>query len=252
MVQRSATVAGELPSRSGEACSEACKPVAERGCKPRSAKKSPLEDPDRFRTAAPSPSRASSRSSDTSSSTGWTRAAALSSVCPQAVASAVVDAALALRCRRLDPGLQRRNSGIIRRAINRRLRVTPLPPHTRRSQAVRGQRRPSVGAGGGAAARHGCKGGASTDARAAAALPRQPPLRLWWRGDFRPRLDIIPTSRLAPSHHDRRSTSPPRPHYLLLCTNSRLQCCADHNIIHVTGIDSGCVHIPNLRKLRNH
>ena len=91
----------------------------------------------------------------------------------------------------------------------------------------------------------------STDARAAAALPRQPPLRLWWRGDFRPRLDIIPTSRLAPSHHDRRSTSPPRPHYLLLCTNSRLQCCADH-IIHVTGIDSGCVHIPNLRKLRNH
>ena len=160
MVQRSATVAGELPSRSGEACSEACKPVAERGCKPRSAKKSPLEDPDRFRTAAPSPSRASSRSSDTSSSTGWTRAAALSSVCPQAVAAAVVDAALALRCRRLDPGLQRRNSGIIRRAINRRLRVTPLPPHTRRSQAVRGQRRPSVGAGGGAAARHGCKGGA--------------------------------------------------------------------------------------------
>ena len=51
MVQRSATVAGELPSRSGEACSEACKPVAERGCKPRSAEKSPLEDPDRFRTA---------------------------------------------------------------------------------------------------------------------------------------------------------------------------------------------------------
>ena len=43
-------------------------------------------------------------------------------------------------------------------------------------------------------------------------------------GRLPPRLDIIPTSRLAPSHHDRRSTSPPRPHYLLLCTNSRLQC----------------------------
>ena len=251
MVQRSATVAGELPSRSGEACSEACKPVAERGCKPRSAKKSPLEDPDRFRTAAPSPSRASSRSSDTSSSTGWTRAAAQSSVCPQAVAAAVVDAALALRCRRLDPGLQRRNSGIIRRAINRRLRVTPLPPHTRRSQAVRGQRRPSVGAGGGAAARHGCKGGAQHGCKGGGGPAAAAASSIVVAGRFPPRLDIIPMSRLAPSHHDRRSTSPPRPHYLLLCTNSRLQCCADH-IIHVTGIDSGCVHIPNLRKLRNH
>jgi hypothetical protein len=81
----------------------------------------------------------------------------------------------------------------------------------------------------------------STDARAAAALPRQPPLRLWWRGDSRPRLDIIPTSRLAPSHHDRRSTSPPRPHYLLLCTNITVaMLCGPHNILILSQAQSLC------------
>ena len=171
-------------------------------------------------------------SSDTSSSTRWTRAAALPSVCPQAVAAAVVDEALALRCRRLDPGQQRRNSGIIRRAVCRRLRVTPLPPHTRRSQAVRGQRRPSVGAGGGAAARHGCKGGAQHGCKGGGGAAAAAASSIVVAGRLPPRLDIIPTSRLAPSHHDRRSTSPPRPHYLLLCTNITIaMLCGPHNIL---------------------
>ena len=70
----------------------------------------------------------------------------------------------------------------------------------------------------------------STDARAAAALPRRPPLRLWWRGD----------SRLAWTSFRRHDSLPPTTtgarllsHALIIyyfARTSRLQCCADHII----------------------
>ena len=72
----------------------------------------------------------------------------------------------------------------------------------------------------------------STDARAAAALPRRPPLLLWWRGD----------SRLAWTSFRRHDSLPPTTtgarllrHALIIyyfARTSRLQCCADHIIFY--------------------
>jgi len=102
---------------------------------------------------------------------------------------------------------------------------SPLTGSSRAEEAIgRGGRRR------GGAARMQLRAVRSTDARAAAALPRRPPLRLWWRGD----------SRLAWTSFRRHDSLPPTTtgarllrHALIIyyfARTSRVQCCADHII----------------------